>query len=179
MPPQPPASPPQPTGAPQASAVGPQGEAQINLAAPQTPGRSTSTAQVSVTPPAGDVRVAGGPYMVPVFISGASRLSTVTIAVSFNPAVLRVRTVQEGSFLRQGAAPVTFTNKVDATLGRIDLTFVRTADAVGASGSGLLAGIMFDAVGSGTSQLNVSGVAADPGGSSVAMQFTPVSVVVR
>ena len=49
------------------------------------------------------------------------------------------------------------------TIGRVDLTFVRTGDATGASGSGLLAGILFDAVGTGTSQLTVSGVASDPG----------------
>ena len=56
---------------------------------------------------------------------------------------------------------MTATNKVDATTGRVDLTFVRTGDAVGASGSGLLSGIMFDAVGAGTSQMTVSGVATD------------------
>jgi hypothetical protein len=122
--------------------------------------------------------MAGGPYMVPVFISGANRLSTVTLTVNFNPAVFRVRTIQEGSFLRQGA-PVTFSNKVDATLGRIDLTFVRTGDAVGASGSGLLAGLMFDAIGVGTSPLTLSGVATDPAGTLLPLQFTPASVVVR
>ena len=134
---------------------------------------------MTVTPPSGDVRVAGGPYMVPVFISGANRLSTVTVTVSFNPTVLHARTIQEGSFLRQGPASVTFTNRMDNTLGRLDLTFVRTADTVGASGSGLLAGVMFDAVAPGTSQLNVSGVATDPSGATIPMQFTPVSVVVR
>ena len=72
-----------------------------------------------------------------------------------------------------------FTNKVDAALGRVDLTFVRTGDAAGASGAGLLAGIMFDAVGTGTSQMSVSGVATDPGGATLPLQFAPVSVVVR
>jgi hypothetical protein len=159
-------------------AAGPQALAERSV--PQPPAATpATTAQVSVTPPAGEVRVAGGPYMVPVFVSGASRLSSVTVTVSFNPAVLHVRTVQEGSFLRQGAATVAFANKVDSTLGRVDLTFVRTRDAVGASGSGLLAGIMFDAVGSGTSQLNVSGAATDPTGSAIPLQFTPVSIVVR
>jgi general secretion pathway protein D len=117
--------------------------------------------------------------MVPVFLSGATRVSTITVTVSFNPAALRVRTIQEGSFMRQGAAPATFTNKVDGTIGRVDLTFVRTGDATGASGSGLLAGILFDAVGTGTSQLTVSGVASDPGGSAIQIQFVPASVVVR
>ncbi len=75
--------------------------------------------------------------------------------------------------------PVSFTNKMDNTLGRLDLTFVRTGDAVGASGSGLLAAVIFDAVGPGTSQLSISGVATDPGGATIPLQFTPASVVVR
>jgi type II secretory pathway component GspD/PulD (secretin) len=171
---------PAPGVAPVQTAVQPLAEPQRDLTAPQpSPTIVPPPAQVTVTGPVGDVRVAGGPYMVPVFISGASRLSTITVTVSFNPAALRVRTIQEGSFLRQGGTPATFTNKVDSTIGRIDLTFVRTGDTVGASGSGLLAGILFDAVGTGTSQLNVSGVATDPSGSTIPVQFVPASVVVR
>ena len=45
---------------------------------------------------------AAGPYMVPIYASNVSRASTVTLTVTYNPAVLRMRTVQEGSFLRQG-----------------------------------------------------------------------------
>ena len=145
----------------------------------QTPTSLSPTAQISVTPPAGDVRVAAGPYLVPVYVSGVSRASTVTVTVTFNPAILRMRTVQEGSFLRQGAVNVVFTPNTDRATGRIDLTFVRTGDAVGASGSGLLAAIQFDAVASGTSQLTISGVAANPTGGTIPLQFVPASVVVR
>jgi general secretion pathway protein D len=187
-PPQPqPAAPgaqPQASGAaaaPQADVVGPLGDPQINLRAPQSPTTTTlaATAQVSVTPPAGDVRVASGPYMVPVYINGAARISTITVTVNYNPAALRVRSIQEGNFLRQGNVAVSFSPNTDATIGRVDLTFVRTGDAVGASGAGLLAGILFDAVGSGTSQLTVSGVATNPTGTAVPLQFTPATVVVR
>jgi general secretion pathway protein D len=166
---------------PQASAVGPLGEPQINAAAPQTAptGLRPAAAQISLTAPTGDVRVAAGPYLVPVYVTGASRMSTVTLTVTFNPGVLRVRQVQEGTFLRQGGAIVASTNKVDATLGRVDLTFVRTGDTVGATGAGVLSGVMFDAIGTGTSQMTVSGVATDPGGASLPLQFAPVSIVVR
>jgi hypothetical protein len=135
--------------------------------------------QVSVVAPAGDVRVAGGPYMVPIYINGASGVSTVTITLQYNPAALRIRTIQEGNFLKQGGANVVFAPNTDAALGRVDLTFVRTADAIGASGAGLLAGILFDAVGSGTSPLALSGVAAGPGGANIPVQFSPATVVVR
>ena len=104
---------------------------------------------------------------------------TVTLTVTYNPAVLRMRTVQEGSFLRMGGANVVFTPNTDAATGRIDLAFVRTGDKVGASGSGLLAAIQFDAVGTGTSQLTISGTLADPAGGTVPAQFVPGTVVVR
>ncbi len=166
-----------PPQTPPTTPVEPQG--QRDLTAPQTTTSLAPPAQVSVIAPAGDVRVGAGPYLVPVYMNGVSRASTVTVTVTFNPAILRVRTVQEGSFLRQGAVNVVFTPNIDAALGRIDLAFVRTGDSVGASGSGLLAAIQFDAVASGTSQMTVSGVATNPNGATIPLQFVPATVVVR
>jgi hypothetical protein len=166
------------TPPPQAAAPAPLAEPQVDLTRPQVT-TLAPTAQLSVTPPAGDVRVNAGPYIVPVYIQGVSRASTVTVTVTYNPAILRVRTVQEGSFMRQGAVNVVFTPNLDPATGRIDLTLVRTGDTVGASGSGLLAAIQFDAIGSGSSSLTVSGVAANPTGGSVPLQFVPGTVVVR
>jgi len=163
--------------------------------APQTPGEPppqrdltapapsatalAPTAQISLTAPAGDVRVGSGPYLVPVYVNGVSRASTITLTITYNPAILRMRAVQEGSFLRQGGINVVFTPNTDAAAGRIDLTFVRTGDTVGASGSGLLAAIQFDANAAGSSPLTISGVATSPGGAMIPLQFIPGSVVVR
>src|SRR5688572_7197399 len=153
-------------------------QAQRDLTSPLTT-TLAPPAQVSVTAPAGEVRVAAGPYMVPIYVSNVSRASTVTLTVTYNPAVLRMRTVQEGSFLRQGGANVVFTPNTDAATGRVDLAFVRTGDKVGASGSGLVAALQFDAVGSGSSQLTISGTLANPTGGTIPVQFAPATVVVR
>jgi general secretion pathway protein D len=163
---------------PQGQATTPDPQAQRDLTAPLTT-TLAPPAQISVTAPAGEVRVAAGPYMVPIYASNVSRASTVTLTVTYNPAVLRMRTVQEGSFLRMGGMNVVFTPNTDAATGRVDLAFVRTGDTVGASGSGLLAALQFDAVGSGTSQLTISGVLANPSGGTIQAQFVPASVVVR
>jgi general secretion pathway protein D len=177
---QPPAQTPAAGGAQvQMPPVPPLTEPQRDISAPQTPTTTPSVARVTVTAPTGDVRVAAGPYTVPVFISGATRLSTMTVTISFNPGALRVRTIQEGSFLRQGGTPAAFTHREDPTIGRVDMTFVRTGDTLGASGSGLLASLLFDAVGTGSSQLNVSGVATDPTGATIPIQFVPATIVVR
>ena len=123
------------------------------------------------------MRVGGGPYSVPLSISGATRVTTITLTVTFNPAVLRVRTVQEGSFMRTGGASVTFNQQSAA--GRVDITIVRGADGTGASGTGLLANLLFDAIAPGVATLTVSGAATGPGGTPMGLQFRPVTVTVQ
>jgi len=144
-----------------------------------TPPPSATAAQIIITPPGTEFRVAGGPYTVPVSINNASRVSTLTLTVTFNPNVLRVRTVQDGTFMRQGGVTTSFTPRIDAAAGRVDIAITRTADQAGASGAGLLAALLFDAVGPGGSVIQVSGVGNSPEGGPVTLQFNPVTVTVR
>ena len=69
--------------------------------------------------------------------------------------MLRVRSVQEGSFLRSGGVPVVFSQAVNGN--RIDISLSRGADATGASGTGVLAAILFDAIAPGGATLSLSG----------------------
>jgi general secretion pathway protein D len=147
---------------------------------PQPPApASAAPVQVSVATPSSEVMVASGPVTVPISVIGASRLSTVTVSLAFNPRALRVRMVQEGSFMRQGGVTVTFAQQVDANTGRVDVTITRTNDAVGASGAGMLAAVVFDPVGAGTSPLSLSGAAMAPGGVALPLTFIPAQIVVR
>ena len=125
------------------------------------------------------MRVGSGPYTVPVSVTGASRLSTVTISITYNPALVRVRSVQEGTFMRQGGITPAFTQQVDAAAGRIDIAVTRPGDQTGASASGLLAAILFEPVAAGTGSITVSGTAAVPGGGTAALQFVPAGITVR
>jgi Flp pilus assembly secretin CpaC len=138
-----------------------------------------SVAQVTITAPGTEFKVGGGPYTVPLSISGASRVSTLSLSVTFDPAVLRVRAVQEGSFMRQGGVSASFTHQVDAAGGRIDMSLTRAQDLVGASGSGLLAAIVFEPIAAGAATLAVSGAGTGPADSVVTVQSTPVSITVR
>ena len=150
-------------------------------APPATPTSTTplAVAQVILSPPSVDFRVGGGPYTVPISISNSSRVSTVSVTVTFNPSVLRVRTVQEGSFMRQGGVTAQFTQQVDAATGRLDIAIARTADGTGASGVGLLAAVLFDAVAPGPANLMITGLAAAPGGTQVPLQFLSPAVAVK
>ena len=140
---------------------------------------ASNALQLALTPPGTEFRMGGGPYTVPISVSNAPRTSTITVTLTFNPAVVKVRSVQEGSFMRQGGVTASFTPKIDAAVGRVDIAITRTGDQSGASGTGLLAALLFDGVGNGTSMIQVSGVANTPEGTPVTLQFTPVSVTVR
>jgi general secretion pathway protein D len=134
-------------------------------------------AQVIVSPPAGVLHVGQGPYNIPISVTGAQRLSTVTLTLTFDNRFLRIRTVQEGSFLRSGGANVTFTQQVNGN--RVDITISRAADATGVSGTGLLAAVLFDAISPGTATLAISGSATGPGNTAMGLQFRPVTVTVQ
>jgi general secretion pathway protein D len=148
---------------------------------PATPETTTSpglgAAQVIITPPGTAFRVGGGPYTVPISIVNASRLSTVTLTVTFDPERLRVRSVQEGSFMRTGGVNVSFAHQEGS--GRVDITISRGADATGAGGTGLLAAVLFDAVAPGSATLSLSGSATGPGGTPMGLQFRPVTVTIQ
>ncbi len=167
---------PPPTAAP-APGMSPAGGAAPAQPPAQAQAPGGTVIAVSVSGP--DFRVGGGPYTVPVMISNAPGISTLTLTIRFNPAVLRVRGVQESSFMRQGGLNSGFTQQVDASGGRVDITFTRAGDATGASGGGPVAAILFDPVVAGSATLLVSGVAAGPTGTAIPLQFAPATIVVR
>ena len=152
-------------------------------AAPATPAavptasQGVGSAQVLISPPGPTFRVGGGPYTVPLSITDATRISTVTLTLVYDPTKLRVRTVQEGSFMRAGGVAVAFTQQ--ASGNRVDITLARGADATGASGTGLLAAILFDAIAPGSVTLTLSGTATGPGGTPMGLRFTPVTITVQ
>ena len=146
-------------------------------AAPQAP--VPSGLRMVVTTPGPEFRLGGGPYTVPISVSDSPRVSTVTVTLTFDPAVLKVRSVQEGSFMRQGGVEAQFTHQEDPAGGRVDLTVVRNGDAVGATGSGLIAAVMFEPVAAGSTTITAAGAASGPGGAPVTVQAAPVSVTVK
>jgi type II secretory pathway component GspD/PulD (secretin) len=133
--------------------------------------------QVVISPPSSEFRVGGGPYTLPISVTNASRLSSMSLTVTFNPAVVRVRTVQEGSFMRSGGVQASFTNRADATAGRVDIAIVRPGDTTGVAGTGLLAALVLDAIGPGPANLQVTGTGTAPGGDAIGLQFSPVTAV--
>lgn len=164
---------PQPSGAPAPlpAAVPP------NAGAPPAGLGAGVGGQITVSPPGSEFRVGGGPYTVPISVTDASRLSSVSLTLTYNPAVLRVRGIQEGSFMRAGGAQPAFTQQVDSASGRIDIAIIRPGDVTGVAGTGLLGAVLFDAVAPGPASLAVTGTAAAPGGTALNLAFASVPAV--
>jgi type II secretory pathway component GspD/PulD (secretin) len=194
-----PAQLPAPAGAqPQPAAPPPQGAQAPAATAPQTPAAappqfangfpppagaavpgptSVAAGQIVMSVPGPEFRLGGGPYLVPVSITGASQLSGVTLTVTYNPAVVRLVNVQEGSFMRAGGVGASFSQQPDPVAGRVDIAIVRRGDATGVAGTGLLAGLLFEPVAAGQANLSVTGSASGPNGSPVSLQFAAVAPV--
>ena len=147
------------------------------LGAPVPGPTSVAAGQVVVSVPGPEFRVGGGPYLVPISITNASQLSGVTLTVTYNPAVIRLVNVQEGSFMRAGGVNASFTQQPDPVAGRVDIAVVRRGDITGVAGTGLLAGLLFEPVAPGAANLNVTGSASGPNGSPVNLQFSAVPAV--
>jgi general secretion pathway protein D len=172
LPPQPAAA--VPPATPPSAAPAPTGQAGAAAAtAPATP-----PAQVTITTPGPDWRVGQGPYTVTLSALNMARVTTITLTVTYNPSALKLRSLQEGSFMRTGVPATAFAHQDDNAAGRVDLTISRSGDVIGASGAGTLAALVFDAAAAGTVNFRVSGVASGPGGS-IPLQFTPATVTVR
>ena len=185
-----PAQPAQPLAPPQAPNFGQTPQPQAPTASP-VPGPAANAAtgapgamgpgsgQVLVSVPP-EFRVGAGPYTVPISITGASQISSVSLTVTYNPAVLRLRMAQEGPFLRAGGVQAAFTQQPDPSGGRLDIAIVRPGDTTGVAGTGLLAALLFETVAPGPANLTVNGSASAPGGAPVSLQFAPIpGVTVR
>jgi general secretion pathway protein D len=169
---------PAPAPTPDVTPVVPQ--PQPDPAAPQAapPATSGGGGRIAIAAPQA-MTLGAGPYTVPLSISGASRLSMLSLTVTFNPAVLRVRSVQEGTFMRQGGIAASFTSQPDPS-GRVDIVITRPGDQTGAVGAGVLAAILFEPIAAGTSQVSITGVGTVAGsGATAALQFAPATVTVK
>jgi general secretion pathway protein D len=177
------------TGPEPAAAAPPPPSAQAPAPAPAAPAPAAQTpaspmttpgiggAQILISPPAQPMRVGGGPYNVPLSVANASRISSITLTLVYDPTKVRIRAVQEGSFMRAGGVNVTFTQQ--AGVNRVDITLVRAADATGASGTGLLASVLLDAIAPGPAVFTASGTAMGPGGVAMSLGFTPATATIQ
>lgn len=146
-------------------------------AAPSGPPPQAPPAQILITVPAAEMQAGGQPYTVPVSVTGVSQLGALTLTITYDPKVLKATNVSMGPFMSQGGITPTFVPKIDTATGRIDIAISRGGTNPGASGTNMLVGIMFQAVGAGTSSISVTGTALTPAGQVIPIQMPPAGKV--
>jgi hypothetical protein len=78
-----------------------------------------------------------------------------------------------------GGVTPTFSQKIDAAAGRIDIVIMRPNDRTGASGTGLLAGVVFEAIAPGQSRIGLTAVATSATGAPIPVQTVGATVTVK
>jgi len=145
---------------------------------PVPPPVPTRPAVVSLQP-AGQPQVGGGPYTWPIQITDATQVGSIRMTITYNPAVLKARTVTQGSFMTNGGVTTTFTPQINEAAGRIDILIGRPAGAPGVSGAGLLGAVVFDTVAAGPANITMTVTALTPNAQPIQTIAPPVAVIVR
>ncbi len=118
--------------------------------------------------PAAPTQPAGSTFTVSVLLNGAQNVHTVPLQLSYDPNLLQVINVSNGSFLSQDGQIVTVTHREDG--GTVQITAMRPPGATGVSGQGPVVTLTFLAKAAGQASLTIArGGARDP-----AMQALPV-----
>ena len=144
------------------------------------PAAPSAPAQVVLNTPGSEFQVGSPPYSVPIRMATVvSQLGAITMTVTYDPKVLRATAVNQGSFMAGGGVTPSFNQKIDAAAGRIDIVIMRTNDKTGASGTGLLAGIVFEAIAPGQARIGLTAVATSANGAPIPVQTVGATVTVK
>jgi len=114
--------------------------------------------------PASITQAPGSTFTVNVVLSGAQNAYSVPMQLSYDPQVLQVINVSNGSFLSQDGQAVALVHRDDDTGGVLQITATRPPGAPGISGQGTVVTLTFMAKAAGQSTLTISrGAVRDPG----------------
>jgi general secretion pathway protein D len=168
--------------------------------AAQTPAQPQSTAAPAVAPtnqfptpvtvppggvafafdPASTTQAAGSTFAVNVVLAGAQNAYSVPLQISYDPKMLQVVNVSNGSFLSQDGQAVALVHRDDDSSGTLQITATRPPGAGGISGQGTVVTLTLVAKAAGQSTLTIArGGVRDPGMQSVPAAGTAMTVTIQ
>lgn len=104
----------------------------------------------------------GDTFALRLLMQSSEPVTSLPVAVGFDPRALQVVSVQEGDFLRQGNVQASFASRVEPT-GRILMTGTRSGNT-GATQAGAIATINFRAIGPAAAETQIQLLTAAPVG---------------
>ena len=106
----------------------------------------------------------GSTFAVNIALAGAHNAYSVPLQVSYDPRMLQVVNVSNGTFLSQDGQAVALVHRDDDTTGTLQITATRPPGASGVSGQGTVVTLTFMAKAAGQSMLTIAkGGVRDPG----------------
>jgi general secretion pathway protein D len=122
----------------------------------------------------------GREFRVSVIVQSAEEISSMTLNLSFNPQVLELKQVVQGSIATRLGENVPFLQNIDNASGTCTIGLSSTDVARGFKGSGRVASLVFQSTAKGDSPLSFSSVTANsPTGAAIQFETPEGRVSVR
>jgi general secretion pathway protein D len=122
----------------------------------QSPAAAPQGSAIVSFEPANLNQAVGSTFTVNVSVAGAQNVNSVPLQITYNPSVLQLLNVSNGSLLEQDGQPVALVHRDDAMAGIVQLTASRPPGAAGVSGNGSVFTLTFQAKAAGQATLNIN-----------------------
>ncbi|UCE39779.1 MAG: hypothetical protein JSV17_09820, partial [Candidatus Aminicenantes bacterium] len=145
------------------------------------PGVSGGGGQNRVSLSPGNFEITEGrEFRVSVVVQSAEEINSMTLNLSFNPQVIELKQVVQGSIATRLGQDVPFLQNIDNSSGTCTIGFSSTDVARGFKGSGRVASLVFQSIAKGESPLSFTSVtASSPTGTAVQFETPDGRVRVR
>ena len=141
------------------------------------PQEDLGASQVSLDPAHFEVPQ-GREFRISANVRSQQEIGNMSLSLSFNPQIVKLKDIIEGGFVRMAGAQVPFLKNIAE--GSCTIAFSSPQPAQGLKGGGNLAILVFDAVAPGETRIMVTAVSANnPRGQSINFTARDSSVVVR
>ncbi|MDH4217143.1 MAG: cohesin domain-containing protein [Candidatus Aminicenantes bacterium] len=119
-------------------------------------------------------------FRISVVLRSEEEIGQLSVNLSFNPSVVKLKEIQKGSIADQAGKEAPFLQNIDGSSGMCTIGFTSPEVSRGFRGSGRLATLVFDAVAEGESTISFSNVSANsPSGKPVSFETQDARVRVR
>ncbi len=123
---------------------------------------------------------AGATFAVNVLLNGAQNAYSVPLQVNYDPKMLQVMNVSNGTFLSQDGQPVALVHRDDDGAGALQITATRPPGSTGVSGQGTVVTVTFMAKTAGQSTIAISkGGVRDPNMQPIQVAGTAATVTIQ
>ena len=137
---------------------------------PASPAASSAAIAFTFDPPTAS-QATGSTFPVNVMLSGGQDVFSVPLQISYDPKLLQLVNVSNGSFLSQDGQPVALVHRDDPSTGMLQVTATRPPSSGGASGQGTVLTLTFLAKSPGHGTVAIT----RPGARNSAGQVIPAS----